>query len=292
MVSKLKCYSISAHGAKQIEAKKPLQDSSGRLDEAGDFIAIAVSDGHGGDKYFRSDQGAEFAVAVALDCVKACFDEQVFVDAFTADESTDTDRKKRIAQLEESIVWRWNEAVRQALEEHPFEAEELSALEADVQDEMRDESSDSRARAYGATLLVAVVGEGFWFGMHIGDGTFVVKQDGEYSQPIPLDERCVGPYTTSICAKDAIRYFHHAWGFDVPDAILIASDGVDESFSSIEGLYGFYDTVIQSSLEDWEGNITELEAYLPQLSAKGSRDDISLAWIINTGSTNSTSEEG
>lgn len=280
MVSSLKSHSISVRGAKQLDSDEPCQDSSAHYC-ADKYTVIAVSDGHGGDKYFRSAQGAKIAVDVALDCVKECFAEQVFIDVFITESAADTDREKRLSQLKESIVSRWNEAVHRALEENPIEEEELSGLKTDIQEELSDENSDSCVRAYGATLIVAVVGLGFWFGIHIGDGTFVIKQDGTYTQPIPLDELCVGSNTTSICSKDAIRHFYHAWGVVTPEAILIASDGLDESFSSLEHFYEFYDMVIRNSMEDWDENTAELEVYLPQLSEKGSRDDVSLAWIVD-----------
>ncbi|MCL2249786.1 MAG: protein phosphatase 2C domain-containing protein [Oscillospiraceae bacterium] len=280
MVRKMKCHSISVRGAKQIDAEKPCQDSSS--DSLADrYAVIAVSDGHGGDKYFRSDKGSQIAVDVALACVSECFAEQIFIDTFIEEEPLQTNVEKRLIQLIESIVCRWNEAVRSDLEENPIKEDELTDLDNVIQDEIREESADAYIRAFGATLLTAVIGNGFWFGLHIGDGTFVVKHGGEYSQPIPLDELCVGPYTTSICGKDALKHFYTAQGKGTPEAILIASDGVDESFSSVEKLYAFYDTVIKSSHEDWDGNIAELEAYLPKLSEQGSRDDISLAWIVS-----------
>jgi len=198
-----------------------------------------------------------------------------------------------IERLEESIIQRWNSKVLSLIEGNPFKEDELSHLDEDVRNKMKDKKLDYRFKAYGATLIVAVIGNGFWFGFQIGDGTFVMKNNSKYSQPVELDELCVGTYTTSICGSDAIQRFHHAWGKETPDAILIATDGVDESFESEEGLYKFYDNVIKNSLDDWEANIKELKEYLPELSRKGSRDDISLAWIISDSDrTTSLDKEG
>lgn len=280
MVDKIKCHSISVDGAKHVEAKKPCQDSSGHF-QSDTYAVISVSDGHGSKKHFRSKRGSEIAVAVAISCVKECFDEQVFVGAFADKNSSDDEKEMRLNQLKESIISRWNEAVGLALDESPFTEEELSLFDDDIQEKLKRRSSDKHISAYGATLLVAVVSNLFWFGVHIGDGTFVVKQNGEYSQPVPIDELCVGPYTTSLCSSDASRHFHHAWGSGTPEAILIASDGVDESFSSVDMMYEFYDTIIRNSVEDWDGNRLELEEYLPELSEKGSRDDVSLAWMVD-----------
>ncbi len=64
-------------------------------------------------------------------------------------------------------------------------------------------------------------------------------------------------------------------------AIFVASDGVDDTFGTDEALHGFYKTVLQLFSEKGitEG-VTELQGYLPQLSEKGSRDDVSIAGII------------
>ena len=283
---KLKCYSISKCGARHFDNKKPKQDYSGHFSTK-EYSIIAVSDGHGGDRYFRSDIGSKIAVEAALKCIKKCLSEvdeenrQVFVNSLLIKNTSENSKTALISRLIESIVSYWNNEVSSLLKKNPFAETELLSLDEDVRIKMMDKNSDYRFKAYGATLIAAVVGAGFWFAFQIGDGTFVIKNNGEYSQPIELDERCVGQYTTSICDASAVKLFHYTWGYETPDAIFIATDGLDESFASLNGLYKFYDNVIKNSLENWEENAIELQEYLPELSRKGSRDDISLAWIIS-----------
>jgi hypothetical protein len=193
-----------------------------------------------------------------------------------------TDKKEEyLVKVEESVIAKWNEKIYSHIVTNAFADDELASIDEEHKARMRDDSSDYRYKSYGATLIVAVVSVGFWFGFQIGDGTFVVKQNGKYSQPIELDPKCVGVNVTSICDSNAIKYFHHAWGYGIPDAIFAASDGVDESFASVEGLYKFYENIIKNSAEDWLVNVQELNSYLPELSVQGSRDDVSLAAIIN-----------
>ena len=56
---------------------------------------------------------------------------------------------------------------------------------------------------------------------------------------------------------------------------------MDDTFGTDEALHGFYETILQLFLEKGmiEG-VTELQGYLPQLSEKGSRDDVSIAGIV------------
>jgi hypothetical protein len=198
-----------------------------------------------------------------------------------SEDKSDLKKSDLLTDLEKSIVANWNFKIAELLNENPFTEEELAPFDDEYKAKLKDATVDYRYKTYGATLIVAVVCEDFWFGFHIGDGTFAVKQNGEWKQPIELDPKCVGVNVTSICDSNAIKYFHHAWGYGVPDAIFVASDGVDESFASVEWLYKFYDNIIENNKEDWDSTVEELKEYLPELSAEGSQDDVSLAAIIN-----------
>jgi len=62
-------FSATRIGASHLKMGKPCQDYSAHL--ISDKVAIAiVADGHGGESYYRSDRGAQFAVETALKCIK------------------------------------------------------------------------------------------------------------------------------------------------------------------------------------------------------------------------------
>jgi len=293
-MGQIKCFSISVQGASHRKIKKICQDCSKHhpaTKKEAKYTIAAVSDGHGGDKYFRSHIGSQQAVKVAISSLHNYLGASDFMK--TMQDNTVSGEKKDdlIITLEESIIAKWNKAIEAELNAAEFTEDEIKTLDDEYKEKILDKSLDYRFKTYGATLIAAVVFENFWFGFQIGDGTFVIKQNGEYSQPIELDPKCVGVNVTSICDANAIRYFHHAMGYGVPEAIFIASDGVDESFATVEGLYKFYDNIIKNSNEDWDGNVKEIEAYLPELSEKGSRDDISLAAIIKCSETVETAVE-
>jgi len=294
-MGQIKCFSISVQGASHKKIDKICQDSSKHhpaTKKEAKYTIVAVSDGHGGDKYFRSHIGSQQAVKVAISSLHNYLGASDFMK--TIQDNTISGEKKDdlVTALEESIIAKWNKDIKLELEKNEFTDNELAPLDDEYKEKILDKSLDYRFKTYGATLIVAVVFDNFWLGFQIGDGTFVIKQNGEYSQPIELDPKCVGVNVTSICDANAIRYFHHAWGYGVPEAIFIASDGVDESFATVEGLYKFYDNIIKNSNEDWDGNVKEIEAYLPELSEKGSRDDVSLAAIIKCSETVETVSNG
>jgi hypothetical protein len=284
-MSIIKSFSIKAKGASHIKDNKVCQDFADSYPvgntTASKFAIVAVSDGHGGDKYFRSDRGAELAVEKAILCVQKCMFTDEFYDALKSKTLTKEKKDEYIINLEESIIRLWNSDVKKDINNVPFADDEINHLDNEYKSKLLDTISDYKYKTYGATLIVGVVCDDFWFGFQIGDGTFVIKKNGVYEQPIELDPKCVGVNVTSICNNNAINYFHHKYDFGMPEAVFIASDGVDESFATVEGLYKFYDNIILNSCDDWASNVNELEAYLPELSAKGSRDDVSLAAIIN-----------
>ena len=101
-------------------------------------------------------------------------------------------------------------------------------------------------------------------------------------QPIPWDEKCFLNATTSICDKDAIGNFRHFYSEDLPAAVFVGSDGIDDCFCNDEQLNSLYRTVLYSfSTSEFNAAVAELQEYLPRLSAKGSGDDISVAAILD-----------
>ena len=65
-------------------------------------------------------------------------------------------------------------------------------------------------------------------------------------------------------------------------AVFLGSDGLDDSFGEIENLTNFYIQVVKMLVnEGREPTIKSIEEELPQLSAIGSKDDMSIAFIYN-----------
>jgi hypothetical protein len=180
---------------------------------------------------------------------------------------------------------------------------------------LADDERPVTRHAYGATLIAAAVTEDFWFGIQIGDGKLTAfYPDGSYDQPVPWDDKCYLNVTTSICDDDAAErarvYVKKRKGGaanidaigavkkpteakpDMPSAVFLNSDGVDDSFPIEDNMdhmaKKFYYSVLRMFIEDdddpakgWEAAVKELADYLPDLSKRGSGDDISVAGIID-----------
>lgn len=275
-----KAFDVRSIGASHIKSGKPCQDFSYCSD--GEKYAMAiVCDGHGSDKYLRSEIGSQLATQICALAIKSLFgrkinDQKVLAKFQPNPETT-------LQQLASFIIFKWREAIEADFKTHPFTAEELGQLSD--KDKSSLSSPDGWASAYGTTLIAAVRTHHFWFGLHIGDGKcVVVSETDEYLQPIPWDDKCFLNVTTSLCDDKALERFRLFYGTEnLPKAIFVASDGVDDTFGTDEALHGFYKSLLQLFKEkDIDEAKLELQNFLPSLSAKGSQDDISIAGIICT----------
>ena len=285
MIAFSSCHQGASHKLKGIVC----QDAAYARYKRGDRYAIAVvSDGHGSNRYFRSDRGSKFAVEASSEAVNEfmkCFKNNETGQAQT--EQLFREPEKFMRQLETHILFLWREKVKKDFYTSGarFTEDELKQVEGEVRKNYESDPESCFFKAYGATLIVAVVYPGhFWFGIQIGDGKCVASQaDGIFFQPIPWDEKCFLNVTTSLCDAKAVENFRHCFHFhSFPTAIFVASDGVDDSFANETDMYGFYQEIEETFQgKDYKQALQEINAFLPVLSEKGSGDDISVSGIIS-----------
>lgn len=275
MVSDYRAYNFTSIGASHIKNEIVCQDSSVSI-ERDDCRIIAVCDGHGGADYFRSDRGSRFAAQAFADCMK----DPDLLSALSYS-VTQNQQDRRMEQFIKSVIVRWNMLVEQDLSDFPFTSEEMEKVSEKAR--IRYESGERLQSAYGTTLIGAVIADGFWFGIQIGDGKCVaVSENGEFSQPIPWDDKCFLNVTTSICDPVAASEFRYFFSRTLPVAIFAGSDGIDDCFAGDEKLNNFYRLVLKSFAESSEADACDaLAEYLPKLSQDGSGDDMSVAMLLD-----------
>lgn len=241
-----------------------------------DNLSVAViCDGHGDKNCFRSAIGAKTGCEIAVK--KARQFQQYILNNSDCD---NLDFDTLLQKLEEDIVNLWKRSVLSDAQENPFTEEELSPLSANVQEIYRNHQR--MEKAYGCTLIMAVVMQEYWYALQIGDGKCVaIYDDGVYVEPIPADEEnCVGNRSTSICGSHAIEDFRHYWSQMKPLAVYVSSDGIEESFDE-KGLFNFYYSITHWVQNDGK-EIAEkqIEELLPKISEGGSGDDVSVAGVV------------
>jgi hypothetical protein len=243
------------------------------------FCCMAiVADGHGGDAYFRSAKGSQFAAESARNCIAEFLRTQ-----------KKQPTKAEVKQLVRSVIKTWNDKVEADFTVKPFGNSELSALSDE--DRARYNGGEDPRHAYGTTLIVAVMCENYWFGFHIGDGRCtVLNNDGSFSQPIPWDDRCFLNKTSSICDDDAAERARVYIAADSPIAIFVCSDGIEDCYpvnDNDKHLAKFYRALAVSFAEqEFDAVYADIKETLPIMSKKGSGDDMSLAGILDVNALN------
>lgn len=277
-----KGYSISLRGASHDAGGKPCQDSS-RSEISDSYAVAAVSDGHGGSRYYRSEIGSKYAVNAAMDVVSSCMGpgRQDFIT------SLERDPKATLTRVTDAVLTRWTESVQEYDSGNPPSEEELSLEDGDAERDV--------LRAYGATLICGVISDDVSFGFQIGDGALVaVNDESEESMPMPEDPDCFLNRTSSICGSNASAKFRHFIvspsvtdgrhdGFHAIRAdprkissISVCTDGLSTSFNSDESLMRYCSAVPEALIS---GNGTKLEENLGLRSRSNTCDDVSLSVI-------------
>ena len=292
----IESYSFSCQGESHKADNKPCQDAS--LSAVfDDRLAIAiVCDGHGGERYFRSDVGSRMATEVICESVKTFVenvDKTLFIgnpfiaeEAITSEEIVKKQTPVDIAfrQLFSSIIYQWNQKIAEHAANTAMSEWEQEHVPQKYLDELK--TSETFEKLYGCTLMVYVQTPDYWFAFHLGDGKCVsFHQEGDlWQMPIPWDERCFLNKTTSLCDSNAINEFRYCYEGDgkFPMAVFLGSDGMDDSFGEDPNLVNFYIQVVKMLVtEGKEATIKSIESDLPQLSKIGSKDDMSVAFIYN-----------
>lgn len=265
-------FHVIERGSGHIRDNKPCQDYATSCC-TDDYAISIIADGHGSERYFRSDSGSRLAAVIAKLILR-----DFLIATKNMKHLPQGDWQKQVAA---SIISNWNDLIEQDMTNNPFTKDELSRLcDADRQ----QVEAGKWQFAYGTTLIAIVRTTRCFFGMHIGDGKCVaIDTDGHMSQPIPWDDDCFLNQTTSLCDSDAINRFRFVYMTDnLPVAAFVASDGVDDTYTSDERLYEFYSTLFKMLQNNRDTAIADLQAFLPGMSEQGSHDDISIAGIVNT----------
>jgi len=238
------------------------------------IAVVAVSDGHGGTRHFRSQIGSSLAVSTAVTLVHQ------FLPNYAGDDGAARLTASDINTLQQSLVDAWLSAVEADLQNNPLTEVELSALETDGP-EVRASVEESPTVAYGATLLIAAATDNLVLYLQLGDGEILsVAADGETMRPLPADERLVGNQTTSLCQPDAWPEFRSAWvaGPQLPALVLLSTDGYSNSFRSDEDFLKIGQDYLEILREQGLAVLAdELPEILKEATQQGSGDDITLA---------------
>jgi serine/threonine protein phosphatase PrpC len=270
----------SVVGASHIKADLPNQDAIAWLpgEGIGPPLVLAVSDGHGSAKCFRSAVGSRLAVTIATQTITKLQEE--------SSHGLDQSSIKRIAEekLPQELVRTWREEVEKHIIAEPISSQELELLEKKAGAKACEAVKKSPILAYGATLLAVLVSESFILYMQLGDGDILIVEDtGDVNRPLPKDERLIANETTSLCSQDAwhdFRVYFQSLLEQPPALILAATDGYSNSFPDEANFQKIGPDFLEMIRINGIDNVDKkLEGWLREYSREGSGDDITLGII-------------
>jgi serine/threonine protein phosphatase PrpC len=269
-------------GASHLRAGIPNQDSILQLRESGRDLPliVAIADGHGSPKCFRSDKGSRFVVKKSAQIVSEFLDERRGKFDLAEIES------KGKEYFPKEIVKQWRKAVEDHLKDNPFTEDEFKKLEEKSGASSRLLVEENPLLAYGTTSLTVALEEEFALYLQLGDGDILnVSAGGEVTKPLPEDVRLLANETTSMClpkAEKDFRFFVQKISREQsPAMILLSTDGYLNSFSSEAGFFQAGTDILSmlGSENGFEGVSENLKSWLEEATQMGSGDDSTVAII-------------
>jgi hypothetical protein len=275
---------VSSVGAVHHRRLAENQDAIGWLPESqrGRIAAVFAGDGHGSNRSFRSARGSNMAVQTARSLCR----DLLLRDGEPADlPMIEAELEARAGR---QLVRMWRELVDQDLKQNgAFTSTELSLLSEEGGMGAVNQVLSNPELAYGSTVLTALVTDTFLACWQLGDGDVViVDAAGEAWRPIRPDPALLGNVTTSLSSPQAWEFFR--WAIvRFPDAppplVLVATDGLANSYSSDAGFLQFGTDILRYLISDGiQAVVGKLrDNWLPRISQGGSGDDISVGLICH-----------
>lgn len=242
-------------------------------------VFVALADGHGSRRSYRSDEGAAMGTGAALETMRDLLAE-VTEDNWKQRAETAT------RTLPAALVRRWRERVDRHLQDHPLGKEAVEVDGTQEGEEIPAGADESQPwLVYGSTCLCAAILPGGLFLGQLGDGDILaVDSQGDVYRPLPPDARHFANETTSLCSPDAatnmrcgVLSFSHR---QAPELLLLATDGYANSFASEEGFLSVATDLREMIREEgFEAVSGQLENWLREASEEGSGDDITVGLL-------------
>jgi serine/threonine protein phosphatase PrpC len=206
----------SVRGISHISNSKVCQDATIACEQyyrGKPIILSAVSDGHGGEKYIRSDIGAHFAI---ISFYEVAVEFGRWIIAYQpSDEEKNREFEKRFVR---KLLKRWYELIEKHYEENPL-----------------DSPIDTIATLYGCTISFVLVCEDKVFAGQIGDGAifhYTTNQEKVFTILSDVNSNTLGLSTDSLCSSNAIyRYFCKTFPINPSSSgiLLLSTDGLVDS---------------------------------------------------------------
>ncbi|MFI9587630.1 PP2C family serine/threonine-protein phosphatase [Streptomyces sp. NPDC052236] len=236
------------NGSVQGPAKPLNQDWSDAEITPDGALVLAVADGHGSAAHPLSHLGARYAV----DVFKLCGADFAARARQSARQPGGGGLRRLWADAHDRVprelVRTWQDWV---VKRHHGEPGEPRPATPDL------------LRAYGTTLIGAVLTEGLFAAWQLGDGDLmVVDADGTIAQPLAPATPELGDETESMCSRQAWDLVRVHWApvsdpARLPRLVALSTDGLSNSFAARDGFVRFVREMDQRITAEGTGPIGE-----------------------------------
>ena len=244
--------------------------------DSDDVLLLAVADGHGSARSFRSARGSAIAVECALRQLRQ------FVRRLGPDAPLSRVRNQARSRWPPALLAAWKSAVRADLVASPFSQLEFAAFpEPPPAVTPGEDLPISAYLAYGATLITVAITRRYILYSQLGDGDILaVRADGVVSRPLPRRHEFMANQTVSLCSYHAPREFQirvDALRGAAPALVMLSTDGYANCFGDDETFFKVGGDFLSYLRSEGAGFVGEkLEEWLRQSSHDGSGDDITV----------------
>jgi serine/threonine protein phosphatase PrpC len=241
-----------------------------------DTLLLAIADGHGSMRSFRSDRGSSMAAECALRELAK------FVRRIGLDAPLSRVRNQARTRWPRDLISTWKAAVRADLAKNPFSFLEFAAFPEKPPVLKPGEDLPINAYlAYGATLVALAITPRYIIYSQLGDGDILtVHTDGRVARPLPRRHEFMSNQTVSLCSHRAFDEFQirvDAMRGAVPALIMVSTDGYANCFGDDEAFFRVGADFLEYLRDEGPSFVRDkLEDWLRQSSRDGSGDDITV----------------
>jgi hypothetical protein len=249
---------------------------------ADDVLLLAVADGHGSARSFRSEIGS----AMAAEC--ALRELATFIRRLGPDAPLSQVRRQARSRWPKALLAAWKSSVRDHLSAHPFSEMDFAAFpEPPPALQPGQELPITAYLAYGATLVSVAITHRYILYSQLGDGDILtVRTGGDVARPWPRRNEYMANQTVSLCSHHAFEEFQirvEPLRGSMPALVMLSTDGYANCFGDDEGFYKVGSDFLSYLRDEGTHFVGEkLEEWLRQSSHDGSGDDITVGLAVRT----------
>jgi len=247
-----------------------------------DVLLIAIADGHGSMRSFRSDRGSALSAECALRELRK------LTRRLGPDAAPSIVRNHAKNRWPKDLIRAWKKAVRDDVAAKPFTQLDFASFpDAPPVLKPGEDLPLTGYLAYGATLVAVAITRHYIIYSQLGDGDIItVRANGVVTRPLPRKHEFMANQTTSLCSYKAYNEFQirvDPLRGDSPALVMLSTDGYANCFGNDKEFFRVGGDFLKYLRNEGSAFVREkLAGWLSQSSHDGSGDDITVGLVARS----------